>query len=127
MSKYGWATMVLLGLAAAGCNTPCQTYCQTLTDHIAVCVENEAVTQQGEVWDWGQLGAASADDYYSRCMTQWESALQIARAEDRNEIYDWCTTANTQVVIQQDCEASIALPEYPDFMDEDVAEDETIP
>lgn len=126
MKTYWWATMVLLVVLATGCNTPCQTYCQTLTDHFAACVSNGATTSQDEVWAWEQLGAGSADDYYSRCMTHWDGALSIALAEDRNEIYDWCTTADIWVAGQQDCDANLDLPGYPDFINEEDTE-ETVP
>jgi hypothetical protein len=115
MNIRWWWIPALAGLVLAGCNTPCQTYCDSITDFYNGCVvpPDDSGTED---LTWQSVGADSAEEYHSKCLDRFERALVVARTEDRNALYDWCITANLSVAAAPTCE-DLELPEQPSFQD----------
>ncbi len=124
MMRTWWMTVAVIGaigLWAAGCNTPCQTFCDNVTDYVNGCVveledlgdDDTANTQ--EVLTWQKAGAEDATDYHQQCMDRFERTLTVAKAEDRNVVYDWCIQANLSVASTTQC-GELELPNLPDLM-----------
>ena len=122
MSPRWWWIAVLLGLLAAGCNEPCQTFCDSITEFYDGCVvpPDEAGTEDVT---WGSVGAESAEEYHATCLARFERTLVVARTEDRNVIYDWCVAANMTVATQTECDG-LELPEEPDLLVGEKEEDQ---
>lgn len=104
------------GFAVSGCNVACQTYCDNLTDKVHGCIESGAMS-------WDQVGAGDAEEYWSDCHERFERTLVIARVEDRNAIYDWCTEASLAVAADPDCD-EIELPDPLDLLNQDPTGDD---
>ena len=109
--------LVPAGLAVSGCNVACQTYCDNITDFYHGCVVPEEGAANNDV-TWQSLGADDAEDYWTQCHERFERTLVIARVQDRNVIYDWCTEASMAVARSPTCD-SLELPPALDQLNED--------
>ncbi len=112
--RYGWI-LVIAGLWIAGCNTPCQTYCDSITDFYNGCVVPPDESGTEDV-TWQTVGADSAEEYHQKCLDRFERTLVVAKLEDRNAIYDWCIAANMAVAAAPNCE-ELEIPEKPTLQD----------
>lgn len=114
MRRTWWILALPVGLWLAGCNVPCQTYCEDLTHFYEACVVPDDENDGNEDVSWSTLGAEGAADYQQKCLDRFESALMVARTEDRNLIYDWCTNATAHVAMTSKC-TDLTFPEKPDL------------
>ena len=108
-----WIVLVA-GLVAAGCNEPCQTYCDNVTDLYNGCVVDDSDASDSDV-TWSSVGADNAEEYHAKCLDRFERTLSVAKIEDRNVIYDWCAQANLAVASASTCD-SFEEPELPDLL-----------
>ena len=116
MMRHACWIAMLAGFWMTGCNEPCQTYCDNITDFYNGCVEN-GDPEADDAITWGTLGAEGAEDYHASCLDRMERTISIARTEDRNIIYDWCEMANMAVASASNC-GSFSTPELPDLTNE---------
>jgi len=114
--------LVPAAIAVSGCNVACQTYCDNITDYYHGCVVSEEGAAQDEI-TWQSLGADNAEDYWTHCHERFERTLVIARVQDRNAIYDWCTEASMAVAGASTCDA-LELPDPLDLLNLDGDEDD---
>ena len=124
---YVWMAL-LLGLWAMGCNEPCQTYCDNVTDFYNGCVVDTADAGDNDV-TWAKLGSDDANEYHAKCLDRFERTLEVVKTEDRNVIYDWCAAATLEVATASTCD-SFVEPDRPDLLaneeeTEDSATDDT--
>jgi hypothetical protein len=114
--------LVPAALAVSGCNVACQTYCDNITDFYHGCVVPEDGAAQDDI-TWQNLGADDAEAYWTQCHERFERTLVIARVQDRNAIYDWCTEASMAVAGAPNCD-DLELPEPLDLLNQEPGDEE---